>query len=279
MPKPSSNTSDRFGQLPTNRRSLLTGLTAATSLALIPTARGAARGDVDLSTPVASTRALARLMGDIRSTQEVATWFAGHTFAVEGDLKPLALLFRTEGFCLTSVAIKPNGAYRIQERRVTFLKHPETEELLDEWTSPVNGKRVRVVHGYEPDNVLTLSPTANSSDKLSISSWVFNASKATIVVQTGMDGIENEPLDRIVRTRQFMAEQADIADETQSSVGFVGAFQEDQPWPTWMPHETPGYLFNRSFMRKLASPDDLPPNLTQAARQIFPSMKLAGGEQ
>ena len=68
-----------------------------------------------------------------------------------------------------------------------------------------------------------------------------------------------------------MANQTDLADTVLSSVPYVGAFQEMEPWPTWM-GPTQGYLFNRSFMRKVDGLDALSADLRKTTERLFPQI-------
>ena len=135
-----------------------------------------------LEDPKEQLRGLARLIGDAGEPREIVTWFAGDTFAVEGDLTPLTRMFRTEGFCLASITGENDDTYRVRERRVTFLKDPKTEEILESWVNPLTGATHAVEHRYEAEQVITLGTRA---DGPTIFPWVFNDTKAIVVIRTG----------------------------------------------------------------------------------------------
>ncbi|MDJ0926893.1 MAG: DUF1838 family protein [Gammaproteobacteria bacterium] len=211
---------------------------------------------LDLATTADSRYALAKLLGDLSDLsgdRRVYTWFGGHSFAVQGDLEPLRLIFKVEGVMISHLV--DGDPARISARQLSLFRDAETDGFISRWRNPftTNLDEITFVEqALPPPRLSNLMP------------WFVTEEKAVAVVEHHREGRDSS-------SQQFVTPLRELQDRSLTSADFVGTWQTAAAWWPWMEMSSmPGYIFTRMFMRKYRRADDLPMSLTAALRDRFP---------
>lgn len=219
-----------------------------------------------------SSRDLARLIAG-PAGGPAWQWFGGHAFGVVGDLEPLRELFEVEGCTVTVTRARPDGSFDIAARQVTLFRDPASRRVLERWRNLWNGKELPVAH-ERLDGLRAWLPAADA-----LAPWLGTGSRAAVFLDN--HGVTHFPLvpaaapagaeRRATSSAQLAARRADLVDPGVAAVGYVGAWQLLTDWPAWLGMGAqPGYLFQRTFVRKANDRNDLPAELTSAITARFP---------
>lgn len=133
--------------VPARRDALKTGVAAAAAFgasawAMEPSTASAKT--VDFMDPKTNLLALLKLQADL-SGKEVVSGFPGEAWVWESG-KGNVKVFKTYGIGTTRLEDMGDDTYRFYHREVLYYCDPKTGEILTEWTNPITGKRVEVLH-------------------------------------------------------------------------------------------------------------------------------------
>ena len=131
--------------VPASRRSVMAG-----SLGLAAMAWGAPQPAVaqtkgfDLMDPETNLKSLLKLQADL-AEKDVIGGFPGEAWAWvsgEGNTK----VIKTYGIGTSRLQAMGDGVWRFYHREILYYCDPKTGEILNEWTNPITGKTVDVLH-------------------------------------------------------------------------------------------------------------------------------------
>jgi hypothetical protein len=99
---------------------------------------------MDLSDPIQNLTAFAKAQTSLDPDENVVIWFEGSVYSfIPGERSQKLLGF--EGYNIRrSVPIE--GGFQLLTREAVFYKRPDSDEILETWSNPLNGRNVEVVH-------------------------------------------------------------------------------------------------------------------------------------
>jgi hypothetical protein len=278
---------------PVTRRQLLRTLGAgglgATAMLASPALPAAAPQPkslrIDFDDPAQNLRAYMRVFTDIEPASVAIGWFGGTVYAVVGDTAKTQALLGIEGIGITRTLPLDDGGYRIFNRELAFYKDLRTGRFIDTWDNPLNGRRVETF----PIHNMTVNAESAPIHKMDIEGtiieqpfnppWTFIADYAvsTFEIHASVPSelqpdewpLESPgPLTRISEMFMRYARIADLADESRTSVPYIGTWNRLGSWYPWMlMGQAEGHLFFRANMAKLATLDDVPAALLAKAHE------------
>lgn len=218
-----------------------------------------------------NSRDLARLLGGGPGAA-AWQWFGGHAFGVVGDLEPLRTLFEVEGCTVAVARVDEAGQLRLALRQVTLYRDPANREVLERWRNPYTGRELAVAHQHLPGVRVVYDEGGPRAH------WLGTGARASVFLED--HGVSHFPLvpaaapggaqQRATSSAQLVASRAALSEAGAAAIGYVGAWQVLADWPEWLAMGgQPGYLFQRVFVRKADSRDELPLALREAITRRF----------
>lgn len=217
------------------------------------------------------SRDLGRLLGGGNGAP-AWQWFGGHAFGVVGDLEPLRELFEVEGCTVTVARPDPAGGLHLAARQVTLYRDPGSREVLERWRNPYTGEDIAVVHQHLARIGTTIAAAA------AVAPWFATGERASVFLDHhaavsfpfSSTAAPANAGGRATSCAQLTARRRDLGEAALTSIDYVGAWQLLGDWPEWLAMAArPGYLFQRAFVRKASSREDLPESLRRAILQRF----------
>ncbi|MBL8628042.1 MAG: DUF1838 family protein [Rhodospirillaceae bacterium] len=133
--------------VPARREALKTGVAAAAAFgasAWAMPSSAQAKTKIDFMDPKTNLMTLLKLQADT-SGKEVISGFPGEAWVWEAG-KGNVKVFKTYGIGATRLEDIGNDTFRFYHREVLYYCDPKTGEILNEWTNPITGKKVEVLH-------------------------------------------------------------------------------------------------------------------------------------
>lgn len=286
-----------------NRRNALKTVAGAGAAALattdLPAEAGTIMGGsskIDFDDPAQNLNAWAKVLGNTDPTVETLSWFGGHIFAVQKD-KPLLKLVGVEGIGVLRIEPQGGDVFRLFNREMAFYKDPNTEEIVDVWRNPLIDEEVEVV----PIHNMTVNAEIAPIQKMDFDGtmveqpfnppwWVLGDSAMSLfevhAVFPSPMKVEDwpresaGPISRISEIFQRFSSLAEIEDESKTSADYVGTWTRIGPWLPWMlMGQADGHILYRTYMKKLASKDQLTPNFREKVEERFPEYFQAPGPE
>ena len=270
---------------------MLLGACASTSR---PPVAGAKRVQVDFADPVQSLRSFIKLTGDLDPTRETPGWFGGTIFGDTRRDRPLQPLLGIQGFGVVRTEAQPDGSFRVFNRECAFYTDLKTGKFIDQWKNPYTGEMcdVKSIHNMTVNAHLIVSPKFGTAIEMDFDGklmqvplplgWNVFGDKlfSTFEVHTAFPSEltpEKWPREsagkvlRIAEIFQRVASLADAENPDTTSADFSGTWTRVGPWLPWMRQgQADGSLVFRTFMTKLKSADQLPPDLRAIIKERLP---------
>jgi hypothetical protein len=249
---------------------------------------------VDLTDPKQSLEAFIKLTGDLDPTKETPGWFGGTVFGDTRRDRPLKPLIGIQGFGVVRTERMDDGSFRIFNRELAFYTDVKTGKFIDKWTNPytkevcdvkpihnmtVNAKLIvsdKVGTAIEMDFDGTLMEVPlrlgwnNFGDKLFSTFEVHTAFPSELTPEEWPRESAGKVL-RIAEIFQRVASLADVENRDITSADYSGTWTRVGPWLPWMRQgQADGSLLFRTFMTKLESVDQLPPDLKAITEERLP---------
>lgn len=271
-----------------DRRSVLSTLSAgamasaALSLQASSTlAQLAKRKSLDFSKPEDNLYGLLKLMGDLSG--QARFWVQpGRIYAFQEGELAFPILNYT-GCTIREVRQIKLGEYQSRYRGWMLMQDPESNDILDEWTSPITNGTVEVDHfvtdiGRQTFNAQGLKRPANFSgdftwfDKPFVLPWQVLDDDVwcpyeQFSVYTDREG--NKRYEKAIHTYQGKLSELENPDTTMAPAKI--ASQSQSPWFPWMNmDEVEGHMILRSLGKKYQTADALPSWLTAELERRYP---------
>jgi hypothetical protein len=270
---------------------LLLGACASASRQQLATAK---RVPVDFKDPAQSLRSFIKLTGNLDPTKETPGWFGGTVFGDTRRDRPLQPLFGIEGFGVVRTEAQPDGSFRVFNRECAFYTDLKTGKFIDQWKNPYTGEmcNVKPIHNMTVNAHLIVSPKMGTAiemdfdgklmqvplplgwnvfdDKLLSTFEVHTAFPSELTPEKWPRESAGKVL-RIAEIFQRVASLADLENPDTTSTDFSGTWTRVGPWLPWMRQgQADGSLVFRTFMTKLKSADQLPPDLGAIIKERLP---------
>ncbi len=270
---------------------LLLGACASTTRAQ---PAGTKRVPVDFKDPAQSLRAFIKLTGDLDPTKETPGWFGGTVFGDTRRDRPLQALFGVQGFGVVRTEAQPDGSFRVFNRECAFYTDLKTGKFIDQWKNPYTGEMcdVKPIHNMTVNAHLIVSPKFGTAIEMD-----FDGKLMQVPLPLGWDNFDDKLFStfevhtsfpseltpekwpresagkvlRIAEIFQRVASLADVENPDTTSADFSGTWTRLGPWLPWMRQgQAEGGLVFRTFMTKLESADQLPPELKAIITERLP---------
>lgn len=269
---------------------LLGGCATASSSA----ADSVARAPIDFTDAKQSLDSFIKLTGDLDPTKETPGWFGGMVFGDTRRDRPLKPLFGVQGFGVVRCEEQPDGSFRVFNRECAFYTDPVTGEFMDKWTNPYT----KEVCDVQPIHNLTVNAHLIVSEKVGTAIEMdFDGTLMEVPLPLGWDTFGDKVLSnfevhtgfpseltpeewpresagsflRIAEIFQRVASLGDVENKNTTSADYSGTWTRVGPWVPWMRQgQADGNLFFRTFMTKLESVDQLPPDLKAITEERLP---------
>lgn len=103
--------------------------------------------------------AFARVRANL-SGQDSVFWWTGNIYG-QAPRERTRRLFSFEGFNIARI-IPVEGGYQLLTREAAFVKDPDSDEILERWHNPLNGRDVTVTHVWnDPVNQVFMAESAH----------------------------------------------------------------------------------------------------------------------
>ncbi len=252
------------------------------------------RVPVDFDDPAQSLEAFIKLTGDLDPTKETPGWFGGMVFGDTRRDRPLKPLFGIQGFGVVRTERQDDGSFRVFNRECAFYTDPKTGKFIDKWKNPYTKEMcdVKSIHNMTVNAHLIVSEKVGTAIEMDFDGtlmevplplgWdVFDDKLfSTFEVHTGFPSEltpEEWPREsagkflRIAEIFQRVATLSDVEDRDSTSTDYSGCWTRVGPWLPWMRQgQADGSLLFRTFMTKLESVDQLPPDLKAITEERLP---------
>jgi len=256
-----------------------------------PTAR---RVPVDFSDPAQSLESFIKLTGDLDATKETPGWFGGTIFGDTKRNRPLKPLIGVQGFGVVRTEKQEDGSFRVFNRELAFYTDLKTGKFIDKWTNPYTKEvcDVKPIHNMTVNAHLIVSEKVGTAIEMDFDGtlmevpltlgWNNFGDKlfSTFEVHTGFPSEltpEKWPREsagkflRIAEIFQRVANLADVENPDTTSADYSGTWTRIGPWLPWMRQGmADGSLVFRTFMTKLESVEQLPPDLKAITEERLP---------
>ncbi|MDH3978197.1 MAG: DUF1838 domain-containing protein [Gammaproteobacteria bacterium] len=252
------------------------------------------RVTADLTDPQQSLDAFIKLTGDLDPTKETAGWFGGTVFADTRRDRPLKPLFGVQGFGVVRTEKQPDGSFRVFNRECAFYTDLKTGKFIDKWKNPFTKEicDVQPIHNMTVNAHLIVSPKVGTAIEMD-----FDGTKMEVPLRLGWDNFDDKLFStfevhtgfpseltpeewpresagkflRIAEIFQRVANLADVENPDITSADYSGTWTRVGPWVPWMRQgQAEGNIFYRTFMTKLKSVDQLPPDLKAITEERLP---------
>lgn len=266
---------------PTNlaRRKLLTALPAAAALS------GLAKA-LEFPTRREAMLKLIAVLGDLNGRQ-APWWYTGYIYGLRPGEEPRKLV-RFEGTEINLFTPGAGGTFSQTARTTTFFSDPESEQILDTWINPYNGKsqvvKANLLGGggrllWSDEGLLpqfgasalggassALKPTPLSVRFVSYDRWVWVRNDR--VYPPGLPQPLGESSTTLVQLRDLQNRRLSNIPGTFSSTYMAR-------WPTWMGMQgEAGHVIWHADGIKLRTTDDLPAAFLDRVRRLHPKQLI-----
>ena len=259
-----------------------------------PQSAATPRVPVDLKDPAQSLAAFIKLTGNLDPTKETPGWFGGTVFGDTRRDRPLKPLIGIQGFGVVRTEKQDDGSFRVFNRECAFYTDLQTGKFIDQWKNPYTGEMcdVKPIHNATVNAHLVVSEKVGTAIEMDFDGtlmevplplgWETFGDKllSTFEVHTGFPSEltpEKWPREsagsflRIAEIFQRVASLADLENPDLTSADFSGTWTRVGPWLPWMRQgQAEGSLLFRTFMTKLESADQLPPDLKAIITERLP---------
>jgi len=252
------------------------------------------RVPVDFADPAQSLEAFIKLTGDLDPTKETPGWFGGTVFGDTRRDRPLKPLFGVQGFGVVRTERQDDGSFRVFNRECAFYTDVKTGKFIDQWKNPYTKEMcdVKPIHNLTVNAHLIISEKVGTAIEMDFDGtlmevplplgWDQFGDKlfSTFEVHTGFPSEltpEEWPREsagkflRIAEIFQRVASLAEVENRDSTSTDYSGCWTRVGPWLPWMRQgQADGSLLFRTFMTKLESVDQLPPDLKAITEERLP---------
>ena len=244
--------------------------------------------------PKQSLEAFIKLTGDLDPTKETPGWFGGTVFGDTRRDRPLKPLIGIQGFGVVRTERMDDGSFRVFNRELAFYTDVKTGKFIDKWTNPYT----KEVCDVKPIHNMTVNAHLIVSDKVGTAIEMdFDGTLMEVPLRLGWDNFgdklfstfevhtafpseltpEEWPREsagkvlRIAEIFQRVANLADVENRDITNADYSGTWTRVGPWLPWMRQgQADGSLLFRTFMTKLESVDQLPPDLKAITEERLP---------
>lgn len=279
----------------------------AASLALAMTGASAARAQdkparlpIKFDDPVWNRETAARLQADTNGSQVYGRCSGVVTGVRPGEaVRPL---FNFEVFSTIRVLRQSDGNYQRMCKETIFYTDPTTGAVLDEWTNPYTGERVKVVDVHnDPYNWViasTVQPPAMpglinngqavAGGKPFLQHWLELGPDTIVMVEDGHGYYPNRldpahwpressgPMIQSSELFRYFISRADMEDPTKTHLPHNGSWVRVQPWLPWMlMGTTPGHVMYDGVFRPSRTLDYFSPAVIARIRERYPDYLTA----
>lgn len=243
---------------------------------------------IDFNDPAQNLEAFVRVFVDTNPDNIAVGWFKGPVYGVIGDSSKLHHLLAVEGIGITHTQPMDDGSFRIFNRELVYYKDLATDEFIDEWDNPLNGKHVETV----PMRNMTVNAEIAPMMKMDIEGtmieypflppWEFMNDQAlsTFEIHASVPSelqpdewpLESAgPTTRISEMFMRYCRIDDLANKNLTSVPYVGVWTRLSSWYPWMfMGQQEGHLYFRAGMTKYGKVEDLPRAFLDKAEKDHP---------
>jgi hypothetical protein len=274
----------------------------AASLALAMTGASAARAQdkparlpIKFDDPIWNRETAARLQADTNGSQVYGRCSGVVTGVRPGEaVRPL---FNFEVFSTIRVLRQSDGNYQRMTKEAILYTDPKTGAVLDEWTNPYTGERVKVVDVHnDPYNWViadTVQPPAmpgliNAGQavpggKPFLQHWMELGPDTIVMVEDGHGYYPNRldpahwpressgPMIQSSELFRYFISRADLEDPTKTHLPHNGSWVRVQPWLPWMlMGTTPGHVMYDGVFRPSRTLDYFPAPVLARMRERYP---------
>jgi len=249
--------------------------------------------------PVESLRAFIKLTGDLDPTKETPSWFGGTVFGDTRRDRPLKPLCGLQGFGVLRTEQQPDGSFRIFNRECAFYTDLKTGQFIDKWKNPYTKEicDVKPIHNMTVNAHLIVSEKVGTAIEMDFDGnlmevplplgWQNFGDKlfSTFEVHTAFpnelkpDIWPRESAGKVLRIAEIFQRVVDLAEVENpdlTSADYSGCWTRVGPWLPWMRQgQADGSLVFRTFMTKLESADQLPPDLKAIIEERLPEYFVA----
>ena len=251
------------------RRLIATGLAVAAGT-IGPNALRAAGHTTNLS----ANEVYARARGGI-GDQPGLWWYSGRLWGKLINDKPVQF-FNVEGLSFNRMERKGDGALHQVMEECGFWMDPDSGELLDDWTNPLNGLPCQAGHfrskqdiNFDPaGNVVSAGPFEGRIHEPVISGDVIWVSESLLGAFPASRQPDQDPLTYPGPVRSMLSLATFTANKDtllKKSPGFIPAtlhFQSSSGWYPWMRMgQAQGHISFELAGRKLQNTDEIPDRL------------------
>ena len=232
------------------------------------------------------------MSGSLDESEDAIGWYSARIFQVVGDYKVITPLFDLEGFGVSRHEKMADGSFRRFQRECGFYKDMRSGEIMEDWTTPMNGKSCKVSHIHnDPVNAhlkeefpLGFGATEDQTVQMMpfILPWQFMGETAFASFDVNLDWKspldpaewpEASPGDRVrvseYQQWNFAAEQLD--DQSRAKIYTNGSWQRIANWLPWMKMgQADGHLFYRSHIKSLKGVEEIPAKVRAYAEKNYP---------
>jgi hypothetical protein len=244
--------------------------------------------------PVWNRETKARLEGDTAPGKFVHGYVTGTVLGVR-DNERVAPLFGFEVFSGIRVIKQPNGDYQRLCRELIFYKDYATGQLMDEWTNPYTGERVKVVdvandpfnyvisdHFPDPPNYGGLNTEKPPRRPLLLDWNIIDDDTVTLTTdihlyyKNALDPAKwpresAGPMNRVSELFRYVIRREDVENDTLTHLPHTGVWNRITPWLPWMlMGQTPGHIVYAGTFSSVKSIDKVPANVAQRVKERWP---------
>ncbi len=260
------------------RRTLLSAGAGLATLATVGTAH-AAKAAYDFDKTPDMLAAYARIRG-LTPTKLAMWWYAGTIYG-QRENEVQEPLVRMEGFSFNRVEVTPDGKLKQVISEAGYYRDLVTNEILSEWTNPLNAQKCKPRHYTLVQNILADETSFKLTDSnmqpvdtrgrtgpaqvMGDTVWIGEtfSNKYEVPKRPGSDPMMY-PGQFIVRSSlsQFSAKVSDLADRSREYVPAQLSYQSYGGFVPWMRMgREPGVMNTQLSGRKIKSLDELPKSL------------------
>ncbi|MDP6437177.1 MAG: DUF1838 family protein [Gammaproteobacteria bacterium] len=288
---------------PRSRRDALLGIGGVTAGSMLlgacePSAEkpsgGVERVSADFSDPKQSLDAFIKLTGDLDPKKETPGWFGGMVFGDTRRDRPLRPLFGVQGFGVVRTEEQPDGSFKVFNRELAFYTDPKTGKFIDRWKNAYTGEMcdVKPIHNMTVNAHLIVSEKVGTAIEMD-----FDGTLMEVPLPLGWDTFGDKVFSnfevhtafpnelkpevwpresagkvlRIAEIFQRVASLSDVENSKTTSADYSGTWTRVGPWLPWMRQgQADGSLIFRTFMTKLESVDQIPPDLKAITEERLP---------
>lgn len=272
--------------MPTRRTALL-GFGAAGIATPGIGSTAAAVGRYDLSDPKDAITAYARMRGNLDGTPGM-WWYRGNMFA-KRDNEVAERVLKIEGFSFNRMVRRADGKFDQVMAEAGYFVDPETDEIRDEWTNPLNGRACEPQH-YKSNQTIVVGTDGVSGSEAAVVPVQFTGSVeaqthggrvwTTENMVTKLPNPRSEDADPlaysgpVITLTSLAAFTGQVADLNNPDLALMPAtlhFQNLAPWMPWMKMGREAGLTTWQLLgNKVASPDEMPDRLRRRIDADYP---------